>query len=227
MTEEAKQGLFGAHTRADGGDAGGAAGDQASERGDRADLGEAIRALAGELAGEADAPDLFEPDEPVGLLEAAAEISLSQRRARGRPKGSTNKRNTAVFDYLESMGHRDPAITLSLFQSMDVAELARLLACKPKEAAALQISAAEKLLPYKYAKKPTELHVQGSGSGRPVMIVGELNMAFGPVSDDGFMSAGQPREKTVEHQEVSEAETVRRDGVVSHETAKPLKTQGD
>lgn len=225
MAKQPDQGLSGAHTRED--STGPAA--PGGNRPEDLDLDAAVRQLAEQIEPEAEQFDLLaEPPEPVGSLENIAENTLAERRARGRPKGASNKRNAQVFDYLEHIGHRDPVTTLSMIQSMDPAELAKALQCKRKDATALIISAAEKLLPYKYAKRPTEIAVTGEGGkGRPFMVIGEMNVAFGGVSDDGFMSAGQARGKTVEYQDVSEAETVRHDGEAPHETVKPLKKNDD
>lgn len=222
MADDAEKGLSEAHTWRDPIE-GAPIGDQAAPADD---LGAAVAQLAGQLGDQGEQFDLLgDPPAPVDTLESLADKSSAERRARGRPAGSTNKRNTQVFDYLEHIGHRDPVMTLSLFQTMDLRELAAMLGCKMKDAAALQISAAEKLLPYKYAKRPTELHVQGDGSRRPVMVIGEMNVQLGGLSDEGFMTAGQPRSKTIDNQEVSEGESVRHDDDVPHETVKPLKTQ--
>src|SRR5690606_5892006 len=110
------------------------------------DLGAAIARIAAGIGSDgveqldllAGSPDLDAEDG----LAAAAEIIAAPRRARGRPAGATNKRNAAVFDYLEALGHRDPAVTLSLIQSADIAALAKHLCCKRAEAARLVLDAA-------------------------------------------------------------------------------------
>lgn len=112
---------------------------------------------------EADQLDLLDgsPDlEDGGLLAKSAETSLRERRGRGRPKGSPNKRNADVFEYLEALGHRNPAVTLSLIQSMEPDDLARALVCDRLEAARLIVQAANSLMPYGFAKKPTAVEVK-------------------------------------------------------------------
>lgn len=112
----------------------------------------------------ADQLDLLDgsPDlEDGGLLAKAAETSLRDRRGRGRPKGSPNRRNADVFEYLEALGHRNPAVTLSLIQSMEPDDLARALVCDRLEAARLIVQAANSLMPYGFAKKPTAVEVTG------------------------------------------------------------------
>lgn len=237
MPEGDDRGLSGAHTRAD---PAGEAGDRDQGGGkkpagageiDQAQLADAIRQLSGELEAAPEQFDLLAEDlQPVDTLGLAGEIVARRQRDRGagRPPGASNKRNTAVFDYLEALGHRDPATTLSLLQTADTKELAQMLGCDPLDVLREQVKAAINLMPFKYAKKPTELQVSGgAGSGRPVMVIGEMNVAIGMASDDGFMSAGQPRAKTVEHQEVSDEASVRHDGDAPHETAKTLKTKDD
>lgn len=112
---------------------------------------------------EADQLDLLDgsPDlDDRGLLGAAAENSLAARRGRGRPKGSPNKRNADVFEYLEALGHRSPAVTLSLIQSMEPDDLAKALVCERLDAARLIVQAANALMPYGFAKKPTAVEVK-------------------------------------------------------------------
>lgn len=138
-------------------------------------------------------PDLL----PIGGLAQAAEITASQRRGRGRPKGSTNRRNTALFEYLEALGHRDPAVTLSMWQTADTKELAKALGVGGGSkallaVAALQVRAAAELLPYKYAKKPQQLSLPDGADQRAVMVIGELNGNVNVLAAGGFLSAGTP-----------------------------------
>lgn len=124
---------------------------------------------------EADQLDLLDgsPDlDDGGLLAKSAETSLRERRGRGRPKGSPNKRNADVFEYLEALGHRNPAVTLSLIQSMEPDDLARALVCDRLEAARLIVSAANSLMPYGFAKRPTAVEV--SAKHLHVFMAGDL-----------------------------------------------------
>lgn len=139
------------------------------------------------------------PDvEALDVFAKAAEHVLTERRARGRPAGAANLRNTKVFDYLEQLGHRCPAVTLSTIQSADTLELAQLLGAPmtdakgrpfldgkgnviimpadPVKVAEMQRKAAADLLPYKFAKRPQALEVK-TGK-RPVLVVGEMNVAM-------------------------------------------------
>jgi len=145
--------------------------------------GEQLDLLAGSL-------DLEDQD----ALATAAELIARPRRERGRPPGSTNKRNTQVFDYLERLGHRDPAVTLSMIQSADTIALAKALGAdsfKGRIAVlSLQRSAAAELMPYKYAKKPQQLELPADAK-RPLMVIGEMNVINRQQNE--YMSVGDPR----------------------------------
>lgn len=173
---------------------------------------EPIEALPGAdpldlLAGS---PDLDATD----LLALAAEPVLSRRRARGRPEGAANRKNGDMVKYLAAHGHRDPWVTLSLIQTADTEKLAQTLSMKRGEVLGLQLRAADALMPYHHAKKPQQLELP-AGDQRPLMIIGEMNVAIASV--DGFMSAGvMPGEKPNE----INGEIVRDGEAISHEDAK-------
>lgn len=126
-------------------------------------------------------------------LSAAAELVAAERRARGRPIGSLNKRNSKLFDYLAARGHRHPAVTLSMWQAADTKVLAKALGADTAKGrlavAALQVRAAAELLPYDMAKRPQQLEIPDAGNGRPVMVIGEMNVMM--AADLGMMSAGE------------------------------------
>lgn len=97
----------------------------------RAEIAASVAGLAAALGGDpveqldllSGSPDLDDADP----LARAADHVAAPRRGRGRPQGAANKRNDAVFDYLAALGHRDPAVTLSLIQTADTAKLAEAL----------------------------------------------------------------------------------------------------
>lgn len=213
MADRPEKGMSEAHTHRDpGGEAAG------EDLGKPDPVADAVAAIAGELdAAGGDQLDLLPADTvPVGGMEEIAKTGHDQRRARGRPRGASNRRNSEVFDYLEALGHRDPAQTLSLIQSMDTRDLAAYLACKPKEALAIQRQAAADLMPYKYAKKPVEL-IAGEGvKGLPVIAIGELNMQVNQVSD-GPQALGEPIGQTIENVGETEPASVRQEGDQSHD----------
>lgn len=196
---------------------------EAHTPGDRGDLGDAVRRLAADLAGAGgeqldlieDSPDL--DDQSTGLAKAANTAAAS-RRGRGRPPGALNKRNTQVFDYLEQLGHRDPAVTLSMIQTADTRELAQALGLDtPKGRAAVfaaQVRAAADLMPYKYARKPQQIELPVDGAGRPMMFIGEMNIQ--QVAGDGFMSVDGWPEKPNE----INGSAVRHRGGKSHDADK-------
>lgn len=239
MADRPEKGMSEAHTPRDpGGESAGDGVDPAADRADRdqvtgEDLGKAdplarsVAAIAAELdQARGDQLDLLPADlDPVGDMEKIAEIGHAKRRGRGRPKGSPNARNGQVFDYLEALGHRDPATTLSFYQSMDVGDLARYLRCDRDKAASIQVSAASKLMDFKYAKKPVTLDLGEKAKGLPVMMIGELNMTQVNHHSDGPERLGQPISQTIETIDETEPASVRHDDDASHDPVKPLKKQ--
>lgn len=166
-----------------------------------------------ELDDDADAldldgsPDLLTDD----VLGAATELVASQRRARGRPKGSANKRNGDMLRYLQSLGHRDPMVTMSMIQTADTKTLARVLTADPIDVLRVQAACARDMLPYLYAKKPQQLELP-PGDARPVMVIGEMNVQ--QVTNVAMMSAGEAPEQ---YQALSEALPVRDRKPSSHD----------
>lgn len=165
------------------------------------------------LEAEADALDLLgSPDVLTDdVLGAAAELVASQRRARGRPKGSANKRNGDMLRYLQNLGHRDPLVTLSMIQTADTKALAKMLAADKIDVLRVQAAAARDMLPYLYARKPQQLELP-PGDARPVMVIGEMNVQ--QVTNVAMMSAGEPPEQ---YQGVSGASSVRDRTAISHD----------
>jgi hypothetical protein len=93
---------------------------------------------------------------------------------------------------------------------------------------ALQLRAAEALMPYHHAKQPQQLDLPMSGEGfkRPLMQIGELhgNVIVGENGQVGLSIFDQPRE-IVENQPLSEGESVRLE-VASRTIAQRLAGQG-
>jgi hypothetical protein len=114
MADPLKQGQPERHTGAPGA---GGAGDRPQLEADQALPG---RDLADLLIGS---PDVDAQD----VLAAAAELIAAPRRGRGRPRGSPNRKNSEMIDYLAALGHRDPWLTLSLIQTADTVSLAKAL----------------------------------------------------------------------------------------------------
>lgn len=126
---ERENGPSEARTRGGAGDPGGSAAPAGWPSGD--ELAASVARLAGALDQEGEQLDLIagSPDlDDFDTLAKAANQVASQRRARGRPAGSRNRRNGDVFDYLQQLGHRDPLVTLSMIQTADPVTLARALA---------------------------------------------------------------------------------------------------
>lgn len=207
MSEERPEGQSGAHTPP--GTAGAAA--ATAE-----DAGSAPLPGADPLDLLSCSPEL----DAVDTFELVAELTLSQKRGAGRPLGSGNRKNGELIKLLAARGHRDPMVTLSLIQTMDFgAACAMVGATKAKEKIAvlgLIKAAATDLMPYHHSKKPQQLELGDlPGSKRPLMVIGEMNVAL--VSADGVMSAGVP--PTIEGEkanEINEA-SVRQMEAVPHE----------
>ena len=132
---------------------------------------------------EADDDDLLEGSPDLGgtdLLTLAADTVAGPRRARGRPKGSANKRNMDMVAYLAALGHRDPMVTLSMLQTADTRALAKAIGCDTAKGrlavAQMQRQAASDMLPYFYAKKPQQLDLGDETGMRPVTIIGEMTV---------------------------------------------------
>lgn len=184
---------------------------------------------AADLLDVAGSPDVLSLD----VLGGAAELVASERRARGRPKGSANKRNDDMMRYLQRLGHRDPAVTLSMIQTADTKQLADALGtplilpnglpvldqhgravfvgCDPIDVLKVQEKAASRLMEYFYAKKPQQLELP-PGDARPVMVIGEMNVQ--QVTNVAMMSAGEAPEQ---YQSLSGVEAVRDRKASSHD----------
>lgn len=139
--------------------------------------------MAAPAAIEADDDDLLDgsPDlAATDLLTLAADTVAGPRRARGRPKGSANRRNMDMVAYLAALGHRDPMVTLSLLQTADTKALAKAIGCDSAKGrlavAQMQRQAASDMLPYFYAKKPQQLELGGGEDARPLMVIGEMTI---------------------------------------------------
>ncbi|MBX3580080.1 MAG: hypothetical protein KF723_22990 [Rhizobiaceae bacterium] len=189
-----------------------AAGSAQAEATRREAIAADIAALAAQLGGEAEQLDLIagSPDlEDLDTLAAAANKVASARRARGRPAGSQNRRNSAVFDYLDAMGHRHPAVTLSLIQTADTMELARALGtpmkdddghpyvdgegrviiqpADPLKVLAIQAKAAADLVPFDLAKKH---HVEQQTRVLHLFMAGKLDAGALPGEARGLSIFG-------------------------------------
>lgn len=160
-------------------------------------------------------PDLDAND----LLALVAEPVLTQRRARGRPKGAANRKNGDMIGYLQALGHRDPWVTLSLIQSADFAQLCRVVGADTAktriQVLGLVKGAAEALMNYHHSKKPQQLDLP-VGDKRPLMVIGDGNniaiMAGQGFASDEFM----PPDDSEQNQGLIDGEAVRHKPDQSH-----------
>jgi hypothetical protein len=151
-------------------------------------------------------PGLFHDGDD--FLGGLAETANAARRERGRPKGATNLRNEQLFDYLEAQGYKNPVVRLLEIVSADPLKMRLPL----KEAMALQVRAAEALLPYMLAKKPQAMLV--AKQVQHFMIAGDLTAQYGQTV------------QTEEYQWFSEATPVREGEGVSQASDNGLEKQG-
>lgn len=151
------------------------------------ELAAAMANLAADPAG--DQPGLF--IDPTDSLAQKAEKANAARRGAGRPQGSTNRRNSDLFDLAEARGYKHPFIRLMEIVSADPKDL---LGSTPKARATalqLQIRAAEALLPYDMAKKPQQIEVKGQSLH--VFVAGKLSDVQAGGSD-GYSLTGEIEE---------------------------------
>lgn len=171
-----------------------------------ADLRGIVQASAADLAAglgadDGDQVDLFDAPEPLfaGPVRHVGE-TLKANVGRGRPKGSANKRTTAMRDYLLKKGLRHPMENLAMMANADPHQLAKelseerldkdrgyrpvLAGCTPLEAAQLIIKANVELMPYFESKRPVEVELNERRLG--VLLIGEIGDTG--AAADGFMS---------------------------------------
>jgi hypothetical protein len=135
-------------------------------------------------------------DDDGDTLGALAENSNAVRRARGRPLNSVNRRNSDLFDMAMARGFKHPFVRLMEIVSADPTKL-----CGDRiEAYKLQIRAAEVLLPYDMAKRPTE--IKTSGEVLHMFVAGNLTGGM-KASEKGFTLHGNSEQ----YQELNQTET--------------------
>lgn len=129
----------------------------------------------GQLADQA-AADVASFEDGLALFQGQA-IAPPAKRGAGRPAGSPNRATSKVREYLLARGYRDPMELLAAVVAMDLAEL-KGIGIDVKDALALQISAADKLMPYFHQAQPKSLEVKVEGA-RPLMIFGQMTAPKG------------------------------------------------
>lgn len=132
--------------------------------------------LAAAMADLAQEPDADQPGlffDPLDKLAQKAEKNNAARRGAGRPEGSSNRRNSDLFNLAEARGYKHPFVRLMEIVSADYTELCGSTPKAKAAALALQIRAAEALLPYDLAKKPQQIEVKGKSLH--VFVAGKLS----------------------------------------------------
>lgn len=132
-----------------------------------------LAAAMGELVPDPadDQPGLF--FDPLDKLAQKAETNNAARRGAGRPPGSANRRNSDLFDLAMARGYKHPFVRLMEIVSADYTELCGSTPKGKAAGLALQIRAAEALLPYDLAKKPQVVEVKGKSLH--VFVAGKLS----------------------------------------------------
>jgi hypothetical protein len=121
--------------------------------------------LSGDLDQARDLAVLADPEQlelirdQVPGRHAATAVAVAERRGRGRPKNSLNRRNAKFRDQILALGPH-PAIALQRAYSTPVETLAAQLDCTKLEAATLAIRAATELLPYIEGKQPVTVDLR-------------------------------------------------------------------
>lgn len=121
-------------------------------------------ALDAEIVAERDLVALPDPEQlelirdQVPGRDAGTAVAIMERKGRGRPKGSINRRTAKFRDQILSL-YPHPALALARAYSTPVEALAAQLDCTKAEAFAVQVRAAAELLPYIEGKQPVQIEV--------------------------------------------------------------------
>jgi len=191
-----------------------------------------------------DQPDLlFPPDElALPLPLDAREMYAVESKGVGRPKGSKNKKDVEITQYLLALGYRDPMHGLASIYSMTPVDLAMKVTeyreqlreklikqglvfeadkvprapIDPMEALELQKSAMIASLPYWHAKQQPK--DAPPSDIRPMMVFNNFSVNQSSLNnDDGTLSAGiMPNEKTIDNQQLNDCVDMRPDSDKSH-----------
>lgn len=122
---------------------------------------------------------LMESGRDVNHVEAVEvdDLEAGEKRGRGRPKGSKNKRTEDWTEYLLN-NYRSPLIMFAETYSRPTAALALELHCTLEEAFKIQMDAAKQLAPYVHQKLPQAIEIESDkGLVNLTMIVTEAYAA--------------------------------------------------
>jgi len=173
-----------------------------SDDGEKAGLG---AALDGVDPGEPPVAEVVQEalfEEPTPLGPSVRSPDPDGQRARGRPRGSKNKRTEAWQDYILGR-HQSPLVVLAETYSRPVEELAAELGCNRLEAFKMQILAARELAPYLHQKQPTALNVSAAPLA-PIYLAVDPETARAVGVDLDASAIEIPTLEYVENQKVSD-----------------------
>lgn len=121
--------------------------------------------LEGEILAERDLLALADPEQ-LELLrdgqrdrDAGRAVIEHEKRGRGRPRGSLNRRNQKFRDQILAL-YPHPAEALARAYSTPVDTMAAQLGCTKHEAAQIAVRAAAELLPYLEGKAPISVDIR-------------------------------------------------------------------
>ena len=165
--------------------------------------------------GEAQLPLLpIAPAEEGGAVEGEAGAALPEKRGRGRPEGSLNKRTLALLNYFLSR-YRDPLVVLGETYSRPLGELAgelmAILGVKELtwdqliDLLKLQNQAASQALPYVHSKRPQDVKLDAPGGVTLNFNLGGDGAQTPTVHEDGTVTlAGGDFQEIEQNQRVNE-----------------------
>lgn len=164
--------------------------------------------------GEAQLPllPIEAPAEEGGAVEGKR-AALPEKRGRGRPEGSLNKRTLALLNYFLSR-YRDPLVVLGETYSRPLGELAgelmAILGVKELtwdqliDLLKLQNQAASQALPYVHSKRPQDVKLDAPGGVTLNFNLGGEGARTPTVHDDGTVTlAGGDFQEIKQNQGVS------------------------
>ena len=165
--------------------------------------------------GEAQLPllPIEAPAEEGGAVEGES-AALPEKRGRGRPEGSLNKRTLALLNYFLSR-YRDPLVVLGETYSRPLGELAgelmAILGVKELtwdqliDLLKLQNQAASQALPYVHSKRPQDVKLDAPGGVTLNFNLGGDGAQTPTVHDDGTVTlAGGDFQEIEQNQRVNE-----------------------
>ncbi|HNH64373.1 MAG TPA: hypothetical protein PKY43_12240 [Thauera aminoaromatica] len=119
------------------------------------------------------------PADQLDALPAEPGARVAELRGPGRPKGRMNRKTSDWAKFILSR-YRSPLEFMAEVYSRRTIDLALEIGCKPAEALAAQVRAAEGLAPYLHGKMPVQVEVK---SNLPLLVLGDPGAVLGQFLD--------------------------------------------